>query len=65
VPSALTLDHIAIDRGEQVADGARAINILRQWVPVVAFVNKHFAGYAPETARQLVALADATPAARP
>jgi len=25
-------------------------------VPVVAFVNNHFAGYAPETARQLVTL---------
>ena len=30
--------------------------ILRQRVPVVAFVNNHFAGYAPETARQLVTL---------
>jgi len=25
-------------------------------VPVVAFVNNHYAGYAPETARQLVAI---------
>jgi hypothetical protein len=32
---------------------------MRQRVPVVAFVNNHFAGFAPETARQLVALADA------
>jgi len=51
-----TLDHIAIDRGAQVAAGARAIRVLRQRVPVVAFVNNHYAGYAPETARQLVAL---------
>jgi hypothetical protein len=51
-----TLDHIVIDRGAQVADDARAIQILRQRVPVAAFVNKHFAGYAPETARQLVTL---------
>jgi hypothetical protein len=29
---------------------------LRQRVPVVAFVNNHFAGYAPDTARQLVEL---------
>ena len=54
-----TLDHIVIDRGAQVADDARAIQILRQRVPVAAFVNKHFAGYAPETARQLVALTEA------
>jgi uncharacterized protein YecE (DUF72 family) len=54
-----TLDHIVIDRGAQVAEGARAIQVLRQRVPVVAFVNNHFAGYAPETVRQLVALTDA------
>ena len=51
-----TLDHIVIDRGAQVAEDARAIRVLRQRVPVVAFVNNHFPGYAPETARQLVAL---------
>jgi hypothetical protein len=51
-----TLDHIVVDRGQQVAEDARAIRILRQRVPVVAFVNNHFAGYAPETARQLVTL---------
>ena len=53
-----TLVHIAIDRGAQVAEDARAIRVLRQRVPVVAFVNNHFAGYAPETARQLAALTD-------
>ena len=51
-----TLDHIVVDRGQQVAEDARAIRILRQRVPVVAFVNNHFAGYAPETAQQLVTL---------
>ncbi len=51
-----TLDHIVIDRASQVEEDARAVNILRQRVPVVAFVNNHFAGYAPETVRQLVAL---------
>jgi hypothetical protein len=59
-----TLDHIVIDRSEQVAEDARAIQVLRQRVPVVAFVNNHFAGYAPETARQLVALIDRDPGAR-
>ena len=50
------LDHIVIDRAGQVADDAEAIKLLARRVPVVAFVNNHFAGYAPETARQLVAL---------
>jgi hypothetical protein len=50
------LDHIVIDRGAQVAEDAQASQILRQRVPVVAFVNNHFAGYAPETVRQLVTL---------
>jgi hypothetical protein len=53
-----TLDHIVIDSGAQVAEDARAIPVLRQRVPVVAFVNNPFAGYAPETVRPLVELAD-------
>jgi len=58
-----TLDHIVIDRSRQVADDAQAISILRQRVPVVAFVNNHYAGYAPEAARQLAALTDAAASA--
>ena len=58
-----TLDHTVIDRGAEVEMDARAIRILRQRVPVVAFVNNHYAGYAPETARQLVALTSAAPPA--
>jgi hypothetical protein len=54
------LDHIVIDRGDQVAADAEAIGLLRQRVPVVAFVNNHFAGYAPETAQQLLALTNAS-----
>ena len=50
------LDHIVIDRGQQVEEDARAVSIPRQRVPVVAFMNNHYAGYAPEAARQLVAL---------
>jgi hypothetical protein len=53
-------DRIVIDRTSQVAEDARAMQIVRQRVPVVAFVNNHFAGYAPETARQLVALVEGT-----
>jgi uncharacterized protein YecE (DUF72 family) len=58
-----TLDHIVIDRGPEVEMDARAIRVLRQRVPVVAFVNNHYAGYAPETARQLVALTEAAASA--
>jgi hypothetical protein len=54
-----TLDHIVIDRGDQVEADAQAIRLLRQRVPVVAFVNNHFEGYASETARWLVALTNA------
>jgi uncharacterized protein YecE (DUF72 family) len=55
-----TLDHVVIDRGAEVEMDARAIQVLRQRVPVVAFVNNHYAGYAPETVRQLATLTDAT-----
>jgi len=48
-----TLDDIVIDRGAEMEADAWAIQVLRQRVPVVAFVNNHYAGYAPETARQL------------
>jgi hypothetical protein len=58
-----TLDHIVIDRGAQVAQDARPIGVLRQRVPVVAFVNNHYAGCASETARQLGALTDAAASA--
>ena len=53
-----TLDHIVIDRGAQAAADAEAIGLLRRRVRVVAFVNNHFAGFAPATVRQLVALTD-------
>ena len=53
-----TLDHVVIDRGAEVEMDARAIQVLRQRVQVVAFVNNHYSGYAPETARQLVALTE-------
>ena len=48
-----TLDHTVIDRTAQVRDDAEAIRLLGERVPVLAFVNNHYAGYAPETARQL------------
>ena len=47
------LDHVIIDRGGWVAANAQAIRLLRQRVPVVAFVNNHFAGYAPGNGSRL------------
>jgi uncharacterized protein YecE (DUF72 family) len=49
-----TLDHVVIDRGDQIRADAHAIQLLAQRVPVLAFVNNHFAGYAPETVQELV-----------
>ena len=49
------LKHL-FDRGEQVKADAEAIKLLAERVPVVAFVNNHFAGFAPETLRQLAEL---------
>jgi hypothetical protein len=43
-----------------VAGDAQALCVLPQGVPKVAFVNNHFVGYGPETARQLAALTDGT-----
>jgi len=39
-----------------MAFDTEAIRLLSRRVPVVAFVNNHYAGYAPETVRQLAAL---------
>ena len=50
-----TLDHIVIDRTDQIEADARAIKRLSGRVPVVTFVNNHFAGYAPTTIEQLQA----------
>src|SRR5262249_19794352 len=47
------LDHVVIDRSDQIAADARAVRLLGERVPSYVFVNNHFAGYAPETIRQL------------
>ena len=41
-----TLDHVVIDRIEQIRLDALAIKLLQKSVPVLVFVNNHFAGYA-------------------
>jgi uncharacterized protein YecE (DUF72 family) len=48
-----TLDHIVVDRSAEIDSDARAIRLLSIRVPVVTFVNNHFAGYAHETIREL------------
>jgi hypothetical protein len=50
------LDHIVIDRGEQVKADAEAIKLLAKRASFVAFVNNHVAGSAPEALRQVAAL---------
>jgi hypothetical protein len=47
------LDHIVVDRGKPVRDDAEAIRLPAKRVPAVAFVNHRFAGFSPETLRQL------------
>jgi uncharacterized protein YecE (DUF72 family) len=49
-----TLDHTVIDRGDQIRADAQAIKDLSERVEVLTFVNNHFAGYAPETIRELL-----------
>jgi uncharacterized protein YecE (DUF72 family) len=48
-----TLDHVVIDRTAQLRDDAEAVRQLRERVPVLVFVNNHYAGYAPATIDQL------------
>ena len=49
-----TLNKTVIDRREQIHSDARAAKLLSIKVPVVVFVNNHFAGYAHETVRELL-----------
>jgi uncharacterized protein YecE (DUF72 family) len=49
-----TLDHIVIDRSAEIKSDSQAIKQLSKRVPVLAFVNNHFAGYSPETIRMLL-----------
>ncbi len=48
-----TFDHTVVDRAGQVTLDAQAIRLLAERVPVLVFVNNHFAGYAPDTIRAL------------
>jgi uncharacterized protein YecE (DUF72 family) len=47
------LDHTVIDRTDQIRADAEAVRLLSERVPVLVFVNNHFAGNTPATTRQL------------
>ena len=51
-----TWDRIVMDRSEALAETAEVIRTLARRVPVFVFANNHYAGHAPETARQLRAI---------
>jgi len=57
------LDRIVVERDAQVRADAELIQLLSRRVPVLAFVNNHFAGYAPATIEQLRMALGAGPAA--
>src|SRR6516165_2263518 len=44
--------------GDREAVDVQAIGLRRRRVPVIAFVNNHYAGFAPGTVRQLATLVD-------
>jgi uncharacterized protein YecE (DUF72 family) len=48
-----TLNRIVLDKSEELAECARSMEELARRVPVIAFTNNHYAGYAPETGRDL------------
>ena len=51
-----TWDRIVLDRSEALAETAEVIRTLARRVPVFVFASNHYAGHAPETARQLRAI---------
>jgi uncharacterized protein YecE (DUF72 family) len=55
-----TLDRIVVDRRAEIESDAKAMRLLSVKLPVVVFVNNHFAGFAHETIRQLKEVLDRT-----
>jgi uncharacterized protein YecE (DUF72 family) len=65
---ATTWDKVVVDRSERLAETAGVVSKLAERVPVLTFINNHYAGHAPETARQLrglLGLPEPTPPERP
>jgi len=48
-----TFNRIVVDKTEEMAECAMVIQDIARRVPVVVFTNNHYAGFAPETAREL------------
>ena len=53
-----TWNKVVVDRSDEMHQIARALTELSIKVPVLAFVNNHYAGFGPETAETLRRLAD-------
>jgi uncharacterized protein YecE (DUF72 family) len=47
------LNQVVVDRSDQIQADADAVRLLSARVPVLVFVNNHYAGYAHETVRQM------------
>jgi uncharacterized protein YecE (DUF72 family) len=63
-----TFNRIVVDKAAELAECARVIEEIARRVPVVAFANNHYAGFAPETARalhRLLGIPDLVPPPRP
>ena len=61
-------DKIVIDRSAGLAETAEVIKAVARRVPTFVFANNHYAGYSPETVRQLrglLGVPDPEPPARP
>lgn len=54
-----TWDQVVIDRGEDLARVATTLREIAKTTAVYTFVNNHYAGYAPQTIRELRAELDA------
>ncbi len=63
-----TWDKVVVDRSAEMAETAEVIREMARRVPVVVFVNNHYAGHSPATARELrglLGLDEPTPPDRP
>jgi uncharacterized protein YecE (DUF72 family) len=63
-----TFDRVVVDRSSHLAEAASVVEELARKVPVAVFVNNHYAGHAPATARDLQArlgIPEPTPPDRP
>ena len=65
---ATTWDKVVVDRSAELADVAGVVQSLARRVPVVVFINNHYAGHSPATARDLrilLGIPDPEPPVRP